>query len=310
MKKTGGNFDPQDKHIYFLASNPGTLKNADDQIQYMLIPLNELKGTKAQDKVKMFLDKGTKVFLDSGVYSIAMEHAKKHNLSHNDALKVPLDELEKFSWLYDFYCNFVALCGDELWGYVEIDLGGKEQKRKTRAKLEGEGLRPIPVYHPLNDGWEYFDELASQYDRIAVGNIVYARPSMRLRIMSTIWERKQQYPHLWVHALGFHFHELLNAYPVESVDSSSWLAAVRWARAQERTMLCGLGELPRSLQYKLGDGESYKKGEKLWAFAMSMHQKNWRNHIKAATEAGLYPSGCMPPRALKCTTRGELPPKQ
>ena len=310
MKKTGGNFDPKDKHIYFLASNHSTLKHVVDQAKYMLIAVNELKSQSALDHLEKFLDKGIKVFLDSGVYSVAMEHAKKNNLSHNEALRVPLHELEKFPWLYDLYCQIVERFGDRLWGYIEIDLGGKEQKRETRKGLEQKGLRPIPVYHPLNDGWDYFDELAEQYDRIAVGNIVYASSAMRLRIMSMIWQRKQSYPHLWTHLLGFHLHEHLNAYPAESVDSSSWLAAIRWGRQAESAMLSGIGLLPRSLLYKMGEEGSYQKGEKLWAYAIAMNQKNWRNHIKAATEAGLYPSECMPPPGLKCTTRGELPPKQ
>ena len=310
MKKTGGKFDPADKHIYFMASNPKMMSGVIDQCKNCLIAVNELGTPQQESTLRLLLDAGINVFLDSGVYSIAMAHAKKNKISHNEALRVPLDELEKFPWLYDLYCKLVTQYGDQLWGYVEVDLGGKEQKIKTRAKLEGDGFRPIPVYHPLNDGWDYFDELASQYDRICVGNIVYASSQTRLRILSMIWERKQQYPNLWIHLLGFHMHEHLNAYPIESIDSSSWLEAVRWGHVKERNMMRNMGSLGSGFRYELGSKDSYKKGEKTWAYLNTLHQKNWRNHIKAATEAGLYPSGCMPPRALKCTTRGELPPKQ
>ena len=60
---------------------------------------------------------------------------------------------------------------------VEVDQGGRENKIKTRARLEKMGLRPIPVYHPLNDGWDYFDYLAENYDRICMGNVVNAEAS-------------------------------------------------------------------------------------------------------------------------------------
>ena len=62
--------------------------------------------------------------------------------------------------------------------------------------LEQMGLRPIPVYHPFNDGWDYFDYLAERYDRICFGNVVQADRETRKRLVATAWERHRKYPHL------------------------------------------------------------------------------------------------------------------
>jgi hypothetical protein len=50
---------------------------------------------------------------------------------------------------------------DRLSGYTELDQGGRDHKRRTRTRLHDLGLNPIPVYHPFNDGWDYFG--AEQY---------------------------------------------------------------------------------------------------------------------------------------------------
>ena len=62
------------------------------------------------------------------------------------------------------------------------------------GQAESLGLKPIPVYHPLLDGWDYFDELAAQYDRICFGNIVQAPAATRIRLLHTLWERHRRYP--------------------------------------------------------------------------------------------------------------------
>lgn len=58
-----------------------------------------------------------------------------------------------------FYVEIIRKFENDAWGCIEIDQGGRENKIKTRAMLEGMGLRPIPVYHPFLDGWDYFDYL-------------------------------------------------------------------------------------------------------------------------------------------------------
>lgn len=281
LKRTGGGqFKREDKYVYFFASNPIVLSKVADIHPHLLIAVNELRSESDTNTVEGILARGNPVFLDSGVFNLANEYAHEKGITHDEALRTPLNELTGFQELYDKYCSLVRKYESNLWGYVEIDLGGRDQKRETRAKLEAQGLRPIPVYHPLNDGWDYFDELASQYDRICVGNIVQASRYVRLRIMATIWERKQKYPHLWVHLLGMTPNEWAGAYPVESMDSSSWLVGVRWAPSwTEKANGARVENFSRKMFYELGDEVSHTACLRLGAVQFAMNKDNWRQTV-------------------------------
>lgn len=273
----GGQYQPEDRFIYFLASNPVDLTIAKDFSKYLLIAVNEIDTPKTEELFNSLVGRGNTLFLDSGVFNLAMEHASRHKLSHDEALKVPISQVDGFAGLKEKYIRIVRQHEENLWGYVEIDLGGKDQKRETRRELEGMGLRPIPVYHPLNDGWDYFDELASKYDRICVGNIVQASRYVRLRIMATIFERRKKYPGLWIHLLGMTPNEWANAYPTDSMDSSSWLAGVRWPDGwRERTCLKALDGFSKKYVYILKDGESWYQAKCAAAMQCALNQRNWR----------------------------------
>jgi hypothetical protein len=48
----------------------------------------------------------------------------------------------------DSCANELATTYEErLWGYIELDKGGRENKLRTRTRLHNHGLNPIPVYH-------------------------------------------------------------------------------------------------------------------------------------------------------------------
>ena len=101
-------------------------------------------------------------FIDSGVFNLSTRHAAKHDLTMDQALALAPTEIDGFDELFAKYVRLVTELGDKVWGYIEIDQGGKANKIKTRARLEELGLRPIPVYHPFNDGWDYFGEIAAR----------------------------------------------------------------------------------------------------------------------------------------------------
>ncbi len=156
--------------------------------------------------------------------------------------------------LFDKYVAIINEFGDQLWGYIEIDQGGRENKIKTRAKLEGLGLRPMPVYHPFNDGWDYFDYLAQRYDRICFGNVVMADAATRKRLCATAWERRRRYPRLWIHLLGMTPSETLTAFPINSCDSSTWVGGLRWD--QQHTHIANKSiELGNGFTYVLASKE-------------------------------------------------------
>jgi hypothetical protein len=189
---------------------------------------------------------GAKTFLDSGVFWLSTRHAEAHGLTMDQALAVAPEDVDGFDKLLTRYVDVVREHQAALWGYVEVDQGGVTGKRRTRAYLEEHGLRPIPVYHPLTDGFDYFDELLARYDRICIGNIVMADLSTRRALLTMVWERRRRVKRqVWLHALGYTPNQLFNAYPINSADSSSHVMAVRFTdtMCSGRAMLAQYGTL-------------------------------------------------------------------
>jgi hypothetical protein len=264
VTKTAGTWDRSQWPTYFVAASWSTLEVAQECHPYLLVAVNELHDKGAQG-VKQWAQAGKSVLVDSGVYWLSTQHAKAHDLTMDQALGLAPAKVDGFEELFTRYVSLVTELGDLCWGYIEIDQGGRENKIKTRAKLEDMGLRPIPVYHPINDGWDYFDYLAQRYDRICFGNVVNADQQTRKRLVATAWERRRKYPHLWIHLLGLTPSDLTTAFPSNSCDSSTWISGVRWgvhstSIAHERMQLAD------GFTYRHGDDSESERG----------HAKAWR----------------------------------
>ena len=244
---SGGKFDRDDHLIYFLAGSPENLE-ASPQPQ-VLVAVNELTSPAHFETLDRLLDE-RKVFLDSGIFNLAMTHARNHDVSHDVGLSMAPEEVDGFDELWDRYASIVTKYADRLWGIVELDQGGVEHKPRTRARIEAElGIVPMPVYHPFLDGWDYYDQLASSYDRLCFGNIVKAMPAARQRLVWTAAERARAYPYLWTHLLGLTPNQNMIAPQFRgSTDSSSWLAALRWSHSwQAFTYLAPATHFPPDL---------------------------------------------------------------
>lgn len=282
-------YGSKDDPIYFLAideDRTGELLHYGQPhlYPYLLAAVNEIDPG-FERMIQETMDRGVKWFIDSGVYNLAVTHARNHGMSMDQALALPPEEVDGYHQLFEKYVDLLRRIGDRSWGYIEIDLGGRENKIKTRAKLEALGLRPTPVYHPLNDGWDYFDYLAQRYNRICFGNVVMADTNTRMRLVATAWERKRKYPNLWIHLLGYTPNERLNAYPIDSADSSSWLNVVRWREIKVKSALKTFSSLPKNFRYVLGEGtgpgSDYGKAVAMSAYAFAMDVRNWRNGLRA-----------------------------
>lgn len=294
--KTGGAFDPAERNVYFLAGNINNLTSAAAFHDYLLIAINHMHSAADEAWVEAQIARGKHMFIDSGIFWLTNEHARAHNVSMDRALALAPEEIDGFDALWNRYIEIVRRLGDKAWGYIELDQGGIDNKIRTRAKLEALGLRPIPVYHPLNDGWDYFDELCTRYDRICFGNIVQADADTRKKLLATAWERHRRYPDVWIHLLGFTPSQVLYALPINSGDSSTWLASIRWSQGYaEYAAGKTLGSLPRDFRYKLGsdkDAETgRRKAELMSAYGAHMLLLNWRNHIDRMRQLGadIYP---------------------
>lgn len=292
----GGAFDRTQDFRYFLASKPHILRVLDVSAHsFILVALNELEGAGEQRWFDILIERGARIFLDSGIFNLACTHARTRGITMDKALTLAPDDLDGFPELFSRYVETVKKYEHQLWGYTELDQGGKVHKVRTRARLEALGLKPIPVYHPLVDGWEYFDKLASTYDRIAFGNVVQADRPTRLRLLTTAWERHRRYPDLWIHFLGFSPNEWLQAWPMNSCDSSSWLSAIRWGGVVPRAHLKSLGHLPKSFQYELSSDPDGATGAnrsiQMAAYSSELQLQNWHHYLNRLGELGadVYP---------------------
>jgi hypothetical protein len=287
----GGRFDPKARHQYFLAGGGGPLTFGARCTDSILIAVNEVKSTGQQAVVERLMADGKRVFLDSGVFALAMGFARERGLRFDEVMATDPATMPGFADLFDLYVDLVRRWEDRLWGYVELDFGGMAFKRRTRQKLEAMGLRPIPVYHPLADGWAYFDELAAGYDRVCLANISQADRATRLRLVATVLHRKRDDPDLWVHALGLTPNEHIYAYHIDSADSSTWLTGVRWGAPVDRASGASLGPVDDEFKYQLGaPGDApngHNKGWMLGAYLAEMGTRNWRQHVAACEAEGL-----------------------
>lgn len=286
---TEGAFDPDtERQMYFTASDFKTLDIGTSHHGCVLVAVNELNDT-GERLLETWLDNGATVLLDSGIFWLTNEHVRAHpGMRMDEALALPPDKIDGFPQLFERYTQLVKRHGDRLWGYIELDQGGMDHKRRTRAKLHDMGLRPIPVYHPFNDGWDYFDELAESYDRLCWGNVVQANQLQRKRLVATAWERHRKYPHLWIHMLGLTPNEWLMGMPIDSCDSSSWLSVVKWGGYREAAAMQFMSTLPKDYQYALGSDADGPTGSHravaMAAIGVKMMQRNWRTHLAALDE--------------------------
>ena len=257
MKGTdGGKYDPNLPFAYFIAGK----HTQDTQHPNLLIAVNEVESAKDLDALDRSCDE-RRVLLDSGIFNLAMSHARAHGTTHDEALSLAPEEIDGFEPLWDRYGDVVTRFKDRLWGVIELDQGGVANKPRIRQRIETEfGIIPMPVYHPLLDGWEYYDTLAGEYDRLCVGNLVKASPPVRLRLLWTIRERSIKYPALWHHLLGATPNENALSMTIKgSCDSSSWCTGLRWFPAWKAPSMAKMvTKFPPTMWYV--DGGDYSKG--------------------------------------------------
>lgn len=287
-QRTAGQWSLDEGPLYFMASSQSVLATIKETHPCLLVAVNEINSENDEDWIDEAIEAGCRVFIDSGVFSTAMEHAKKHGLSHDSALMVPLADIDGYPALREKYVRIARKFQDRAWGVVEIDLGGREQKIITRAGLEAEGIFPIPVFHPLNDGLEYFKFLAERYERFCCGNFVNAMTPVRTRLLYALAELRLSSPPVWIHALGLSPGTNMWAMPTDSYDSSSWMAARRYAQGYvERAAMRSLGRMPRTFRYRRGDRDSAHATDKMGAYGFGAHASGLVAHRSALQKESL-----------------------
>ena len=296
MKRTGGVWNRDDRFIYFLPVVPDERnQQAGRRHGYVLLAVNDLWTAKDERRLAEAVTDSA-VLLDSGIFWLTNEHKRAHGISMDEALSLHPTEIDGFDELHKRYVQLVERYGDKVWGYIELDQGGRARKIETRAGLEAMGLAPMPVYHPLNDGREYLEELLTQYDRICFGNVVQARPPVRRRLLHLMWEAHTRHPEVWIHVLGLTPNQDLLAMPSDSAASSSWSNAVRWHTGhRDKAALASVSGFPRDDGYLRHLGSSFNM-ERGWARGIfkaavlaSGVQANWRAAMAERYAHGLDP---------------------
>lgn len=215
------------KPIYFLASLMSNAEVASLYHDSILIAAPNIKTKKHIANIKRWIDQGKNILVDSGVFELCSHHAKTNSIQLNAALGSPPDSIDGFGKLLDHLMNIEKQLKNA-FAIVEVDIGGKKHKRNTRAFIEANGAKVCPVFHPLIDGWDYLDELGEKYPCIFVGNVVDASESLRLYIIARLLKWKQTHQETWIHMLGVTPSPTALAMPMNSYDSSTWVASVRW----------------------------------------------------------------------------------
>lgn len=284
MKRTGGGrFNPFEPPIYFTAGN-FLVGKQHARSGHTLIALNDLEAQGWKDEMTNRLENGGKVLLDSGIFWLTNRHKREHNISMDEALRLHPEQIDGFDKLWAAYLTMVKQHESDLWGFIELDQGGADRKRETRKLIEAEGVVPIPVYHPIVDGWDYFDELAENYDRICVGNVVQASPPDRRRILASVWERHRRYPDLWIHVLGLTPNTMIATNYFNSCDSSSMVSILRWRPQTSPMALSALRKLANpenEYSYEKGSTDSYDLATDLVYSSGHFITQAWRGQWEA-----------------------------
>lgn len=152
------------------------------------------------------------IFLDSGAFS-AMNSGKKIILSD--------------------YIKFIHEVKDYISEYAGLDvIGDAEATKRNIEDMEKEGLSPLPTFH-IGSDINHLYPLIEKYKHIALGGMAGAEVSQNNmftfldRVFNEIYKRHTD---IKVHGFACSGFEIMKNYPWYSVDSTSWLGSVIFAR--------------------------------------------------------------------------------
>ena len=150
------------------------------------------------------------VMLDSGAYS-----------AYTRGIKLDVGD----------YAELLKEYGEYFKCYFNLDVVGDfEETWKNQDYLEGEGLKPIPVFH-YGEPLEVLLLISRGYSFIGLGGMVPIHQNKLDRWLGSIFRDKEggeTFKNTSFHGLGLTTISLLRKYPFESCDSTKWLIAKRW----------------------------------------------------------------------------------
>jgi hypothetical protein len=136
----------------------------------------------------------------------------------------------------DQYIAFINQTKSKLFFELDIDnVIGLQKVEYYREKIHDQtGIHPIPVWHS-NRGWNYFKEMCIKYPYVAIGTTNSTLDGIKIRQAPTVLKKFIDTAHdvgTKIHGLGFSSTPLLKSFPFDSIDSTTWISGMKFARIQ------------------------------------------------------------------------------
>jgi hypothetical protein len=128
----------------------------------------------------------------------------------------------------------IAIKESNFQHYFNLDvIGNAEGSYQNYLRMLENGLNPIPVFH-ADTPIEYLQKYMERTDFIAVGGLV-GNNNIESNLNGIFSEINKINPAVKVHGLGLTKVSIIKNYPFYSVDSSSYCAITKFARASRWT---------------------------------------------------------------------------
>jgi hypothetical protein len=121
---------------------------------------------------------------------------------------------------------------DKIDHYSALDvIGDPKATYENYLYMKLKGLDPVPCFH-INTNIDFLDFYLEECDKLAIGGMVQAQNihSNLKKIWSKILNKDRK---IQVHGFGISNPKVAIAYPWHSIDSSSYCAITKFARASE-----------------------------------------------------------------------------
>lgn len=183
--------------------------------------------------VSLIQEKGRKVFLDSGAFSMVTK-----------GVTIPIEK----------YANFVENNQPIIEVASVLDgIGNAEETFANQNKLEELGADVLPCFH-YGEDTKYLTHYIENYTHITLGGMVPISTKDLYPWLDEIWgnflTNSDGTAKLKVHGFGLTTHELMLRYPWYSVDSTSWVMIAMFGNIchttwdNKETILCVSDQSP------------------------------------------------------------------
>jgi len=180
-------------------------------IKRVLISYADIEKGNKRTKIKtlkQIINNYESVFLDSGAFS--MKNKEPQNINE--------------------YCEFIKNTGIEIYSVLDV-IGSAQKTYENQVYMEKNGLFPIPCYHLGTDIEYLYKYLDKKYNYISIGGMVHnANLDAGLRYIWAIIYKER--PNIKVHGFGLTSIQRMGCYPWFSIDSSTYLAGVRYGKLE------------------------------------------------------------------------------